>query len=311
VNDDRLIERLADTDAYSADTPLPDEMWTAAAALSEIERKAGRRPQSAGVPTVRSIRSRRWLLPAAAAFAVIVGAFAIVTVLIRNNGPDVTNDAPLTPLEVGLALNEAIVTGDPEAARQLYADDATYTLVDDGFGLMSSVRHRLAQIDSFRPDRPLDRPLARPKGNLTSSMGTPFNVHDWLADDSFNGFDDLAADAMALYAQGVTTALSCAESAPGTVVCENVLEGHAFLSAPPETTDTFTVVDGLIVHQEYNTLNAPDENTFALQLDYENYVISVRPDQAEGLFYQAGRMQLTPETVEIHRTLIAEWRAQR
>lgn len=313
MTDTRLLNRLAETDAYPADSPLPDEAWTSAVALQEIERRA---EPSAGSGTFRVTRPRRQprrLALAAAAFALIVVIVTAVVVLAsdQNTLPDVTNDAPLTPLEVGQALNAAIVAGDWEAVRVLYADDATYTLVDDGFGIHSSVRHRLATLDSFRPDRAVDRLLVTPKFNRSSSVGVPFNVYEWIEDESFDGFDDLAADAMALYTQGVTTALSCTQPGPGAVVCDNVLEGHAFLSGAPLTVDTLTVVDGLITHQEYDTLGARDEDSFTLQVEYQTYVGANHAELEEDLFYQLGRLTITPDTVETHRQLIAEWSAQR
>ena len=45
MNDAQLIERLADTDAYSADSPMPDEIWTPDVALHEIERRTGMQTQ--------------------------------------------------------------------------------------------------------------------------------------------------------------------------------------------------------------------------------------------------------------------------
>jgi len=316
MTDARLLNRLAETDAYRDDQPLPDDVWTSAVALEEIELRAERRPGSGAVLTVRPARNPRRLALAAAAFALVIAVVlaAVFWASDRQDLPDVTNEAPLTPLEIGNALNAAIVSGDPAAWRSLYADDATYTVVDGGFVASAAFRHGQWRGGSSDPGRPVDRPLSADRGFLNSALGTAFPTFDWIPADgaTTNGFDDLAVNAMAQYAQGVTRVWSCTQADLTTVVCAEVLAGHAFLSEPlPPMTDTFTVVDGLITHQEYDTSSVfVEPDTFPLRLEYQNYIASTRPELEDVLFSDLARMLVTPDTVETHRQLIAEWKAQ-
>ena len=316
MTDARLLNRLAETDAYRDDQPLPDDVWTSAASLQEIEQRARQPRQSEKLPSVQPPRVRRRFVVAATAFAVLA-AFVVAAIIWTSDQeklPDVTNDAPLTPLEVSNALNAAIVSGDPAALRSLYVDDATYTVVDNGNEINASFRHGRWRGGSSFPARPVDRSLSAQKGFLDSALGTAFNPFDWIpdGDPTSDGFDDLAADAMALYAAGVTRVWSCTQTDASTVVCDNEVQGHAFVADPlPPMTDTFTVVEGLITHQEYDArsvLIAPDTNP--LQLQYQNYVAATQPELEDALFSGLGRLRITPVTVETHRQLIAEWKAQ-
>ena len=311
MNDAQLFDRLSDIDSYQEDSPIPDEIWSAAVALEEVERRSN--PESVSPRRSRRVvvvGAPRRLVVALAAFlvvAVLVMA-AIIWVSSRDELPDVTNDAPLTPLEVGDALNRAIVSGDLEAARSLYADDATYT--HEPGRTSSSLRHGVIS-GSFHPGLPVDKPLARDDPRLSSSLGLRFNRFDWDGDGRGTGFDDLAADAMAWYAQGVSTAFSCMQSDAVTVVCENVLEGHGLLLEAPPVRDIFTVVDGRITHQEYNTADVVVfTDTHAEQLNYLSYIEANQPDLAAVLF-EGTSLTITPETVATHRQLIAEWNSQR
>lgn len=312
MNDAQLLDRLAGIDTYQDGSPLPDEIWSPAVALEEVERRSNPEKVSPSrSPRVVVVGAPRRPVVALAAFlavAVLVMA-AIIWVSAGDELPDVTNDAPLTPFEVGDALNRAIVSGDLEAARSLYADDATYT--HEPGRTSSSLRH--GEISgSFHPGLPVDKPLGRDASSLDSSLGLMFNRFDWDGDGRATGFDDLAADSMAWYAQGVSTAFLCMQPDEVTVVCENVLEGHGLLIEPPPVRDIFTVVDGRITHQEYNTADVVVfSNTLAEQLAYLSYVEANRPDLATVLFEGLASLIITPDTIDTHRQLIEEWKAQR
>lgn len=215
----------------------------------------------------------------------------------------------LTPLEVAEALDAAIVAGDWEAALALYAEDATYTQLDDGFGF-DFIRHGKEVGGSpLRTDMPLSRIApALGFGGLT----TIYPGFDWDEDGSTTGLDHLAALTMADYAWGVTDFYSCAQTDETTVVCDLILEGHALVpDAPPPVTDTFTVVDGRITQQVYDTTVSRFEDPFGLRLGYLVYVEENRPELENTLFSlnRTGELRMTPDTVETHRELIAEWRA--
>ena len=106
MNDAQLIERLAVTDVYSSDASLPDEIWTPAAALHEIERRTDMQiqehePKVAPSPPPRRSPGRRWLVPALAGAAAVIIAVALAVVLLGGDDlPDVTNDPPPTPTQI-------------------------------------------------------------------------------------------------------------------------------------------------------------------------------------------------------------------
>ena len=183
MNDAQLIERLAGTDAYAADSPMPDEIWTPDVALHEIERRTGMQTQEQTQVRVTPPPKKRpkRLLAAAAAFAVI--AVIVMAAAIWFSGgsdkpPDVLNDGPLAPLGVGEALNEARITGDLEGWRQLYADEATFS------DLVGMEGGSISLLATFRdPGQP----------------GV-----DWDGDAAVTVFDHFLGIAMADYAAGVT-----------------------------------------------------------------------------------------------------------
>lgn len=215
----------------------------------------------------------------------------------------------LTPIEVADALNAAIVAGDWKAVRALYSDDATYTQLDDGFG-HDFVRHGKEPGEMpLRIDMPFSRPAAAFKFR---GLTTIYPAFDWDDDGVTTAFDDLASLAVADHAWGVTDFYTCTQSDERTVVCDLVLAGHALVpDSPPSATDTFTVIDGLITHQVYDTTASRFEDPYGLRLGYLVYVEENRPELENTLFSldRTGELRMTPDTVETHRELIAEWRA--
>lgn len=246
---------------------------------------------------------RGWLRAALAAGAVVIVAVAVAVAL--PGGGDVSQP----PLEVVEALDAATVAGDWEAVRELYADDATYTRVDDGFG-HDYVRHGKDEVG--QDNMPLTSPGIDARNAPLTSIYPPF---DWDGDGSVTGFDDLASLTMANYAWGMTRYYSCTQPDATTVVCDLVLEGHALWPEAQPVTDTFTVIDGLITHQVYDTTGAPGDpkaDPFETRLDYLGYIEDNHPELEGTLFSQRlGELRMTPESAELHRQFIAEWRAQR
>jgi phosphoribosylanthranilate isomerase len=136
-------------------------------------------------------------------------------------------------------------------------------------------------------------------------------------DEVITWFDGILWDAANDYAAGVTLAYTCDQTDPSTVVCEGVFEEHAFIS---ETSDmqvmiTFTVEDGLITHHQFDA--RPLHLAFylsekgrdvdqGLSGEYRRWVRENHPET--GNLFWAGH--LTPDNVEKHRELVAEWRAQ-
>ncbi len=291
MNDTQLIERLAQADSYSDGAELPDGIWTLEAALQEIERRAGMQTQKqVGLPTPPPKKTPRRWIPAIASFAAAVAAIVVVAAIWASSSdePDVGGR---TPLEVGEALNSYAIAGDWEAARLLYADGATYTN-SVGFGLGGVA---------------LNVPMAE-----TIDFPEPEYV-DWDGDGSITLFDEQAALMKESYATGVTRFLSCSQTDPSTVVCDLPYEGYAFRTTNPILLPTtYTVVEGRITSQ---TLDASEMEGWYydtnLRIEYQEWVRTSEPDLEGDLFRSFGSPSITPDNIETHRELIAEWRAQR
>lgn len=99
MNDDQLLTRLAESNAYPDDTKLPDAVWSREAALREIERRMGMRsqrttqrpaaPERHGGPAVRVGRSGeastpapRWRRPRSAAALAVAAAALLATAIV-------------------------------------------------------------------------------------------------------------------------------------------------------------------------------------------------------------------------------------
>jgi hypothetical protein len=288
MNDTQLIERLAQADSYSGDAPLPDEIWTLDAALRQIERRTGMETQDRVEIQTASLQKapRRWI-PAAAGVALV--AVIMVAVATWTGGSDSSVGASLTPLEVGEALNEYGVAGDWDAARLLYAEGATFTRVLGA------------------PDDALNSPMAEPIDFPDPAIA------DWDGDGAITLFDDQAQFTKEMYATGVTTAHSCTESNASTVACALLYEGYAFAKSDPNAISMiYTVVDGHITHQEFVGVEVEGHYySTTLRIEYHDWVRANRSELEDELFRSFGTPSITPDTVETHRELIAEWRSQR
>jgi hypothetical protein len=241
---------------------------------------------------------RKWW-PTATLAAVAIAAIVLLVLVRQPDSPGVpvaTDDVGLpttdissrirTPLEVGDALNAAIVAGDLTEIRQLYSDDATY--------------HDLK---------------AGPLGSILDPTFGPFP--DWDGDELNTLFDEWLWDFANDYAAGVTRAYSCEPTEPSTVTCEGVFENHAFMTAASDLAVmiTLTVENGVITHHQLDAgpvnfsgvwnMKLPDE----LVVSYERWAEENHPEREKGLFLE-GHLIMSPETVEAHRQLIAEWRQQ-
>lgn len=121
MNDAQLIERLSGTDAFEADTPLPDELWTRSIALREIERRTEMQTREDrvivkpdGLPEPPKRGGGRWLLRALAGGVAVIIAVVVAAVLLGGGDGeppgDVTNnpvrttipEAPVAPEGFGL-----------------------------------------------------------------------------------------------------------------------------------------------------------------------------------------------------------------
>ncbi|MGI9646889.1 MAG: hypothetical protein ACR2OI_00050, partial [Acidimicrobiia bacterium] len=286
MNDARLLELLAGTDRYPVDTRLPDAVPIPDIALHEIEWRIDMQTQERPEVATPAPPGRKngWLIAAAAAIVavVVVAAIWITGDDGSEESPDAagvtttveitpTTAAPVTtvattapsepsvpPLDVIEALDAAIVAGDWQAVLALYAEDATYTHIDDGFGY-DAFRHGQQPGDyTIRTDIPFTSTVFRQGPGLFPGMTVPpltgqYPNVEWDGEPGLTASDDLATLAMASYVAGVNGFYSCAPAGAETVVCDVVVDGDAFWEASPPVKDTFTVVDGLITHQLYDT----------------------------------------------------------
>lgn len=98
MNDQLMLERLAETDVCPAQAPLPREAWSRDVALAEIERRVGMQTRERTEQMVPEYRtSRGWLVAAAAFIVVLVVGTATLFWLTRGGGPEII-DEPTTTL---------------------------------------------------------------------------------------------------------------------------------------------------------------------------------------------------------------------
>lgn len=197
--------------------------------------------------------------------------------------------APLTigrsATEVMDLYNEAVAAGEWAAVRGLYADTAEFEVTSGEETFLPSVL-----LVDHQPRTP----------------------HDWDGDGLINGFDGLIDDGARVAAHGTTAFVSCSEIDAATVLCEEVWEGHAFesLDRNPNTW-TLTIVDGAIaVHALEVALQTDSPVDTDLLAQYHQWVAEGKPELETGLFEDATRLGISPDSVATHRQLVAEWRAQ-
>lgn len=283
----QVLELVRLADPVPAGAEGPSGFLSRAALLERIdERSTGMQTeQRAGAEWTKESRSRR-LIPMLAGAAAVMAAIVVAVSLI-SDGADVAS-----PLEVGEALNRAAVDGDWETVRSLYADDATWADEFDSRGVL----------DPYR--------------------GEPIYARfDWDQDGEHSVLDSITDEIMANYAAGMSTYHTCVERDTTTVVCRVLVEDSAFvgLSVPNDVetfTNTYTVVDGLVTRHESfwgDFAFVILEAMRPARIDYHDWVRANRPELNvdDSLFQALGRPLISPETVEIHRPLIQEWRAQR
>jgi len=233
------------------------------------------------VPEERSPRPKRRLIPAlAGALAVLViavGAWALT----RSTEPDF---ADRSPLQVTDRFNEAVVTADRGAGPDLYAPGATWQLITvDG----------PSPVFRFSDELPATAP-----------------VLDWDGDGQITELDNFFSLGVELYAGGVTDFLVCSQPDGVTAICDEVREGYAFKNPNHSATWTFTIADGLISSIVIDLVGDGTDLVTAAQ--YRLWVRDNQPELMSELFDSVNQSLIyTPETLDVHRELIAEWVSQR
>lgn len=228
----------------------------------------------------RRERPQKRLAPALAAALALVVVGAGVWALTRSDAPV----ANRSPLEVADQFNQLVATGEWETGRALYAEGATYQI--NWSGQEGEV---IVLSDPFPED-----------------AGVP----DWDGDGvvtNMDAFDWLGSE---LYAAGTTSFLACTQTDATTAVCDEVREGFAFPSSSHSATWTITTNEAGLVTSI--VIEGRGEGTSSgLVADYSLWLIVNHPELEEELLDGFGTLRLTPDTVDTHRQMVAEWQAQR
>jgi len=250
-----------------------------------VERRRDMQTQEKPIQIVRenkAPRQRRRLIPALAGAMAVLVIGAGVWGLTRNTEPDV---AAGSPLEVVKLFEESVVTANYGGSSDLFTSDATYqVMLVDG-----------------------QSPAIRFSDELPPGAGVP----DWNGDGTVTELDGFTGLGTELYAGGATTFLSCSQPDAATVLCQEVREGFAFANPAHSANWTFTFADGFIdsIVIEIGPSNGTDPSALRT---YGTWVGANYPDEAGTLVNEfSGDWKLTPNTLERHRELVAEWLAQR
>ena len=108
---------------------------------------------------------------------------------------------------------------------------------------------------------------------------------------------------------------TCEQIDGTTVVCNEVLEGWPFMDraiGEYVVFSTFTVVDGSITRQVLDW-SATETHKYdsSTVIEYQDWIRANQPELEADLFRSFGGLNVTPDNVETHRELMAEWKAQR
>ncbi|NNL98520.1 MAG: hypothetical protein HKO63_09985 [Acidimicrobiia bacterium] len=249
-----------------------------------VERRRNMQTQEKPIQIVReqaAPRQRRRLIPALAGAMAVLVIGAGVWGLTRNTEPDVAFGSPIEATDV---FNADVVTANWAGGGEYYTADATFQFIFvDG-----------------------QSPAIRFSDELPESAGVP----DWDGDGTVTELDGFIGNGADVYAGGTTTLLTCSQLDAVTAVCDEVREGFAFKNPAHSATWTFTIADGRI---DSIVIEIMGEGTDPAALrTYGAWVEQNRPEVAGDLINEfTGAWRLTPDTMETHRQLVAEWVAQR
>ena len=279
-------------------TDLPDSFVERRRDMQTQERPTQFRPEPPAQPR------RRWLIPALAA-AVIVVLIGVGAVLFNNDGSEVVDPTPTTVVTTTAAptttttlpapdpaaltaadvLNEAATTADWAAVEAVFAESATIQFISQQ-GTTDPVS--------------IDNPLAPDAG-----------IVDWNGDGAVTELDWFLTQGAEIYVGRTTTVLVCEPGAGGTAVCDEVREGFVFKSDDHVVKWILTVEDGLITNLAFDVSESTANAADPLQVGrYQRWVGDNRPELEAELFTGFATMTLTPDTLETHRQLVAEWQAE-
>jgi hypothetical protein len=124
MNDQQILEQIAETDAYATTSAMPTAAWTRGDALLEVERRIDMRTQQRRTPA-RPPTRRSGVLVAVAAFVAVVAGALIVT-LVATGADDIEPAAPSTTQAVPTTTETPTITetgpGDGQSISWTMAD---------------------------------------------------------------------------------------------------------------------------------------------------------------------------------------------
>ena len=311
MNHEQAFQLVGQANPLSGDSTGPDGFLSMTALLDRIdERSTDVQTQERPRTDERGPGDRRprWLIPALAAAAAVILAIVVGALLLAGGSdePDVIEPSPTTlseqgaptAAELGAALDAAARAGDWEAVVAYFAPDATYRWGPDASGLSDSI------------------PWADP-AIFFAAYGE--RAIDWDGDFVRSGFDQLSHDVMWAYALGFSWFGGCTATDAATLECEIRWDEVPFGNpARGVFLATYTVVDGLIAETTIVDLGLVMDTTVLLDRaaagEYEAWARANRQELNEdGALFRLnpGDLTITPETVERHRQLIAEWQETR
>lgn len=235
---------------------------------------------------------RRWLVAAAAAAVVLaIGAGAF---LFNNDSSEVVDPPPTTtvapttvppvPAEVD-AFNEAATAADWAAVAALFADSATMQFMS--------------------PEGP------SPEIQMTDPIPEDAGIVDWNGDGAVTEFDWFLTQGAEMYVGQTTSVLACEALDAAMVVCDEAREGFVFKSAGHKATWTLTVSDGLFTSLVFDLTESTANGSDPLEVGrYRIWIRDNHPELEAELFADPVTLSITPDNLETHRELVAEWSAE-
>ncbi|MGI9648135.1 MAG: hypothetical protein ACR2OI_06415, partial [Acidimicrobiia bacterium] len=142
----------------------------------------------------------------------------------------------------------------------------------------------------------------------------PRTPYDWDGDGGIDGFDGLIDDGARQHAAGTTSFISCSQVDAVTAACVEAWEGFAFALETPNVAHAqwvLTIVDGAITTHVLEVFPTEAGRTDSdLTSEYNRWVSDNKPELSMAeLFEDIATLAITPDTVSVHRELVAEWQA--
>jgi hypothetical protein len=241
---------------------------------------------------------RRWLVTAVAA-AVVVLVIGAGALLFNNDSPEVIDPPPTTlapttttlqldpaVLEVGDALNAAATVADWGAVTALFADSATLQFIS--------------------PEGP------SPEVSMSDPIPEDAGLVDWNGDGAVTQLDWFLRQGAEIHVGQTTAMLACEAVDAATLVCDEAREGFVFKTEGHKVTWTLTVGDGVITNLVLDVTQSTANGSDPLEVGrYRIWIGDNYPELEGELFADPITLAITPDNLDTHHQLVAEWQAGR